>query len=111
MSSSVDSQNDPHQFPEAFRIAQDAVETEEVKQIIKRLADFNLGVFMPHMHVPGPDGNLDRLAEMPSGTVQVERDLVNTFVPASAATDPGLIAVGWRYKDGAIVCSNRCPHD
>lgn len=98
-------------LPTSLLAAQAAVETQEVQEIIKRLADFNLAVFMPHMHVDNGSGEADVIVEMPSHIVQVEENLVNKFVPRVGLDTSGLLPVAWRYADGVIVCSNRCPHD
>lgn len=96
---------------EPFRIAQEAIHLPEVQAMIKRLADFNLAVSMPHMHATDDDG-VERMVEMPAGTVQVERNLVNTFVPASVVEEEeGLLPVAWRYEDGIVACAQTCPHE
>lgn len=97
-------------LPEWARTAQEAVATDEVQVMIKRLADFNLAVCMPHMHPA--DGESGReMTALPLDVVQVERNLVNTFVPADEADADDLLPVAWRWADGLVVCANTCPHD
>lgn len=98
-------------LPAWAQTAQEAIDTQEVQDMIKRLGDFNLAVCMPHMHPEGPGGTGREMTELPPAVVQVERDLVNTFVPASEATDDDLLPVAWRWEDGVVACAQTCPHE
>lgn len=75
--------------------AQRAIEAPEVQEMLRRLATYGLGVFMPHLH-PEEGGFLP----LPEHLVQLEGDRQVTFVRDD---DPRLgqaVAVGWVW-DGA----------
>lgn len=90
-------------LPESLQIAQKAIETEEVQEIIKQLAKYNLGVCMPHMHT-----NKNGFVELPKDMIQVERQLVTSFVHSSEVDDKTMIPVVWRYIDGVVVSASSC---
>lgn len=97
---------------ETFAIAQRAIETPVVQEIIKKLATYNLGVCLPHMHDDtGP------MLTLPETLVQLEDKLVVSFVPGEQvadATAQELRPVAWRWsreKDVVSVtsyCRNWC---
>ena len=37
-------------LPQALRTAQEAIHLPEVQEMLRRLAEYRLGIFMPHMH-------------------------------------------------------------
>jgi hypothetical protein len=84
-----------------MRAAQEAIETGEVQAMMKRLAEFNLGVCMPHMH-PQPG----QFVDLPANMVAVERK--TEFVPHSEAE--GTLPVAWRWDEaaGAVVVARNC---
>lgn len=86
-------------LPESMQRAQAAIETDEVREMVKRLADFNLGVCMPHMH-PAPGEFVDLPPEM----VAVERK--TEFV--SHAEAEGTLPVAWRWNDGVVTVARNC---
>lgn len=92
-----------NKLPENLQIAQRAIETEELQEIIKQLAKHNLGVCMPHMHTEG-----GKFAELPKDLIQVERKLVTSFVPASAIESGTMVPVVWRWVDGMVVSASSC---
>ncbi len=85
-------------LPESLQLAQKAIDTEEVQEIIKQLAKYNLGVCRPHMHT-----NNNGFVELPKDMIQVERQLVTSFVHSSEVDDKTMIPVVWRYIDGVVV--------
>ncbi|MFZ1492653.1 MAG: hypothetical protein WAU60_04480 [Candidatus Competibacter denitrificans] len=80
--------------PEMILKAQQAINTEEVQQILRRLADFGLGIFMPHLH-PEEGG----FAPLPSDVVAVERNLKVLFVKENDIKDGECVPVGWRWDN------------
>lgn len=78
--------------------AQRAVLLPEVQEMMKKLAEYNLGVYMPHIH-EDEDGEF---AAMPDGVVQVESGLEVTFHQTSELEErkTTLIPVGWFWRDG-----------
>ncbi|NJS12913.1 MAG: hypothetical protein HC789_22365 [Microcoleus sp. CSU_2_2] len=90
-------------LPESLQIAQKAIETGEVQEIIKQLAKYNLGVCMPHMHIENKG-----FVELPKDMIQVERQLVTSFVHSSEVDEKTMIPVVWRYIDGVVVSASSC---
>jgi hypothetical protein len=90
-------------LPESLQVAQKAIDTEEVQEIIKQLAKYNLGVCMPHMHTHN-----NGFVELPKDMIQVERQLVTSFVHSSEVDDKTMIPVVWRYIDGVVVSASSC---
>ena len=84
--------------PPAMKTAQDAIHIPEVQAMLHRLADFNLGVFMPHMH----DELTGDFRPLPDDIVQVESGLQVSF--QSAARVGGqrdhFLPVGWMWRAG-----------
>lgn len=90
-----------NKLPESLQVAQKAIETEEVQAMITQLAKYNLGVCMPHMHNSG-------FVELPKDMIQVERQLVTSFVHSSEVDQTTMIPVVWRYIDGLVVSASSC---
>ena len=90
-------------LPESLKIAQKAIDTEEVQEMIEQLAKYNLGVCMPHMYTDNK-----RLVELPKDMIQQERQLVTSFVHSSEVDDKTKITVAWRYIDGEVVSAAEC---
>lgn len=82
-----------------------AVATAEVQEMIRRLADYGLGVFMPHLH-PEEGG----FRPLPRDVVQLERELQISFV---SDTDPILkdsMPIGWVWdkEKARVACTCYC---
>ena len=89
--------------PEIQR-ALDSVELPEVREIIKRLAQYNLGICIPHMHLPEVDFGI-----LPSDMVQVEEDCHVRWVPRSQVDAmPESVPVAWRWVDDGITSAAKC---
>ncbi|CAN5416225.1 hypothetical protein BH09MYX1_BH09MYX1_29180 [soil metagenome] len=95
------SQGNPRGLPQALRAAQAAIRLPEVQAIIRRLSDYNLGVFMPHAH----DGQSGDFEILPEDVVQVESGLEVSFQPASELESrmDRFLVVGWIWRSGASV--------
>lgn len=79
----------------------------DVQEMIQRLGEYNLGVFMPHSH--DCEGRFDVL---PPDCVQVEDGLRVTFKPRSLASEQRCIPVGWMWLKSGVsagaVCVAQC---
>ncbi len=82
-------------LPEELRIAQEAIETDEVQEMVRRLAKYNLGVYMPHLHETG-----EGFYPLPSEMIAVEENMITRFISRKeAANDPHRLPVAWRWID------------
>ncbi|MBK7568311.1 MAG: hypothetical protein IPI31_10870 [Bacteroidetes bacterium] len=91
-------------LPPQLKIAQEAINNPEVQEMIKKLAQFNLGVFMPHQHNQ-TTGDFELLED---GMMQMENDLEVSFVPINN-TDPNtFLPVGWVWKFDGLNESAAC---
>ena len=61
-------------LPEALKTALGAIEYPDVREMLRRLADYNLGIFMPHMH-----DDQGAFQELPDGMIQIEDGLEVSF--------------------------------
>ncbi len=81
-----------------------SIDHPEVQEMIKRLGEFNLGVCLPHMHLPDVD-----FATMPTDVVQVEKDCQVSWVARSALEAlPGSVPVAWRWHDDGVHAAAKC---
>ena len=98
-------------LPLKLRKAQLAIEFPEVQEIIKNLAKYNLGVYMPHLQ-NSENGNFEVL---PDEQVQLENDLQISFVSREDSIKMNALPVGWIWKnDGltnAVQCAMVCVKD
>ena len=79
--------------------AAEAIKRPEVQEMIRRLADYGLGVCVPHMHTEGTG----EFAGLPHELVQSESQLQVSFVERSLLTEND-IPVAWRwYKELQVV--------
>jgi len=76
--------------------AEAAVQRPEVQEMIRRLSEYGLGVFMPHRH----DETTGEYEALPPGVTQVERNLQVTFEPESVELRSTCSAIGWRWDQG-----------
>jgi hypothetical protein len=79
-----------------------AVHNPEVLAMMERLAQYGLGVCVPHMHTA-----TDAMASLPEGTVQYEENLGVSF---RREDDPAVLAaqpVSWFWANGPRV-TGRC---
>lgn len=82
--------------------AERAIATPEVEEMMRRLAEYGLGVFMPHMH------NEEGFAGLPLDTVQLEGDLKVRFVPRSDPLIRDAAPVGWVWDCCAAKVVSAC---
>lgn len=100
------SQGSAFGLPQAVRTAQDAIHLPEVQEKLRRLSEFNPGIFMPHMH----DTHTGEFLLLPDETVQVESGLEVSFQRSNEIADliDRFLPVGWHWRDGASAASAVC---
>ncbi len=102
--------NVPHEaarrLPQALRTAQEAIHLPEVQEMLRRLSEYNLGIFMPHMH----DERTGGFQPLPDDVMQVESGLAVSFWPAAeiAGQADRFLPVGWFWRAGASTPSAAC---
>jgi hypothetical protein len=83
-------------LPDELQAAQNAINLPEVKEMLKKLSQHNLGIYMPHMH----DEETGAFQPLPPGITQVEDGLVVSFLPNNECEDNSFISVGWFLHPG-----------
>ena len=91
-------------LPLKLRKAQLAIEFPEVQEIIKNLAKYNLGVYMPHLQ-NSENGNFEVL---PDEQVQLENDLQISFVSREDSIKMNALPVGWIWKNDGLTNAAQC---
>lgn len=86
-------------LPQALRTAQEAIHFPEVQEMLRRLSEYKLGIFMPHMH----DGQTGEFQPLPDAVVQVESGLEVSFQAKEkiANETDRFLPVGWFWNAGA----------
>ena len=93
-------------LPQPLRTAQGAIHLSEVQEMLRRLSEYKLGIFMPHMH----DEHTGEFQPLPDDVIQVESGAEVSFQPqAEIAKQPErFLPVGWLWRAGvaqpAAVC-------
>ena len=100
------SQGNAAGLPDGLRAAQAAVNLPEVQEMLRRLADFKLGIFMPHMH----DEQTGGFQPLPDHVMQVESGLEVSFQPSEAIAQQAdrFLPVGWLWRAGAPATVAAC---
>ena len=93
-------------LPQTFRAAQGAMDLPEVQEMLRKLSEHNLGIFMPHMH----DDETGEFEPLPEELIQVESGLEVSFHTAEeVARQPGnFLAVGWVWRAGVPAPASVC---
>lgn len=93
-------------LPQALRTAQEAIHIPEVQEMLRRLSEYKLGIFMPHMH----DEQSGQFQPLPDEVIQVESGLEVSFQPAEeiANQTDRFLPVGWFWRAGASAPSAVC---
>jgi len=93
------SQGNARGLPQALRIAQASIFLPEVQEMLRRLADYKLGIFMPHIH----DEQTGEFQALPDNVVQVESGLEVTFQSSQTIANQTdrFLPVGWCWHAGA----------
>ena len=90
----------------ALKTAQEAIHLPEVQEMLRRLSEYKLGIFMPHMH----DEQSGQFRPLPDEVTQVESGLEVSFQPAEeiAKQTDRFLPVGWFWRAGASTPSAVC---
>ena len=93
-------------LPPALRTAQDAIRLPEVQEMLRRLSEYKLGIFMPHLH----DEQTGGFQSLPDDVMQVESGLQVSFQAAQEITSQAerFLPVGWCWRAGAPATSAVC---
>lgn len=96
-------------LPKELQVAQDSIDLPEVQEMLQKLSQYNLGIFMPHKH----DEQTGAFQPLPPGITQVEDGLKVSFRPEKECADqPNLsyMPVGWFRHPGTVTtkCTARC---
>lgn len=100
------SQGNTRGLPPALRTAQEAIHLPEVQEMLRRLSEYKLGIFMPHMH----DEQTGEFQPLSDDVMQVESGLEVSFQPTQEiANQPDrFLPVGWVWRGGASTLSAVC---
>ena len=93
------SQGSASGLPQALRAAQEAIHLPEVQEMLRRLSEYSLGIFMPHMH----DQQTGEFQRLPDQLMQVESGQQVSFRPTEEITSQTdrFLPVGWFWRAGA----------
>ncbi|MDP2031432.1 MAG: hypothetical protein Q8K12_17500 [Thiobacillus sp.] len=93
-------------LPQALRTAQEAIHLPEVQEMLRRLSEYKLGIFMPHIH----DEQTGEFQPLPDEVMQVESALEVSFQPTHeiANQTDRFLPVGWFWRAGASAPSAVC---
>ena len=93
------SQESARGLPYALRTAQEAIHLPEVQEMLRRLSEYKLGIFMPHMH----DELTGGFQPLPDEVMQVEAGFEVSFQPTEEiANQPDrYLPVGWFWRADA----------
>ena len=93
-------------LPQALRTAQEAIHLPEVQEMLRRLSEYKLGIFMPHMH----DEQTGGFQPLPDKVMQVESGLEVSFQSTEeiANQTDRFLPVGWFWRAGASAPSAVC---
>ena len=93
------SQGNARGLPPALITAQEAIHLPEVQEMLRRLSEYRLGIFMPHMH----DEQTGDFRPLPDQIMQVESGLEVSFQPTEeiASQTDRFLPVGWFWRAGA----------
>ena len=81
-----------------------AIQLPEVRNLMRELSKYNLGVCVPHIH--RPDIDFDAL---PIDTVQVEEDCkVRWINRADLESTSGYVPVAWRWTERGAIADVEC---
>ena len=100
------SQGSARGLPQALRTAQAAMLLPEVQEMLCRLSEYKLGIFMPHIH----DERTGEFQPLPDNVMQVESGLKVSFQPTEeiANQTERFLPVGWYWHAGASTPVTAC---
>ena len=106
MTAATISQASAIDLPHALRRAQEAMHFPEVQEMLRRLSEYQLGIFMPHMH----DEKTGEFKVLPEDVMQVESGLEVTFQRTEEIANQAgcFLPVGWVWRAGAATPTSVC---
>ena len=106
MTTATASQRNALGLPPVLRVAQAAMQSAEVQEMLRRLSTHGLGICMPHMH----DDNTGEFQPLARQLVQVEAGLAVSFQAAAgiATQADRYLPVAWVWRDGMSMPSAVC---
>lgn len=106
MTVSIATQVGARRLPPALMAAQAAIHVPEVREMLRRLSEYNLGIFMPHMH----DEATGDFQLLPDHLLQVESGLEVSFHARReiASLPARFLPVGWVWHGGAATPAAAC---
>ena len=106
MTTAIVSQENTRGLPQSLRTAQEAIHFPEVQEMLRRLSEYKLGIFMPHIH----DEQTGAFQPLPDQVIQVESALEVSFQLAEkiASQTERYLPVGWFWRAGASSPSAVC---
>ena len=96
-------------LPQSLKTAQAAIHFPEVQEMLRRLSEYKLGIFMPHMH----DEHTGEFQPLPDEVMQVESGLKVSFLPVEeiANQTDRFLPVAWLWRAGASTPVAACEMD
>ena len=93
-------------LPHSLKRAQEAMYLPEVQEMLRRLSEYQLGIFMPHLH----DETTGEFKVLPDEFMQVESGLAVTFkrTEEMASDADCFLPVGWVWRAGAAAPASVC---
>ena len=93
-------------LPPTLRTAQAAMQLPEVQDMLRRLSEFQLGIFMPHQH----DEATGEFLPLSADVMQVESGLTVSFqrLDEIANQTASYLPVGWLWCSGAPTVASVC---
>lgn len=100
------SQGSARSLPQALKTAQAAIQLPEVQEMLCKLSEYKLGIFMPHMH----DAQTGEFQSLPDEVMQVESGSEVSFQPTEeiANQTARFLPVGWLWRAGASTAVAAC---
>lgn len=86
----------PDGLPQGLSLAQKAIHLPEVQAMLRKLSEYNLGIFMPHRH----EEQSGDFQPLPDELTQVESSLRVSFEPTKeiANQTDRFLPVGWLWR-------------
>ncbi|WP_138429803.1 hypothetical protein [Fodinibius saliphilus] len=91
-------------LPHKLQKAQEAINRPEVQEMLKKLSEYNLGVFMPHMH----DDETGGFKLLPENMIQIEENQEVKFMERKKADDIKFVPVGWIWQSNETQVGAKC---
>ena len=100
------SQRSASGLPHALKTAQAAIHLPDVQEMLRRLYEYKLGIFMPHMH----DEQTGEFQPLADDVTQVESGLAVSFQPTADIAEQAdrFLPVGWVWRAGASIPATAC---